>query len=154
MKKLLPVLALFFLIACGEEAEEGPIYQVNGVALDGYDPVSYLEQGVARKGLQEVALNYKGVKYLFNSTKNKDLFKADPQKYSPAYGGWCAYAIANNSTLMAPDPELFKVQDGKLLMFYDDFSSVFTGTLLKEWETDSINYYKKANQNWRQLDLK
>src|SRR5688572_29559762 len=62
------------------------------IALEGYDPVSYFV-GKPLEGSTQFKYEYKGVTYLFNSGSNLSKFKATPDKYEPAYGGWCAFAM-------------------------------------------------------------
>lgn len=147
-------LSLSFLIvlmvACGSPEATGPNYIVDGYALGGYDPVSYFEQGEPKKGVSET-LEYQGVTYLFSSTKNKNLFEANPEKYVPEYGGWCAYAVAESSTRMAPDPNQWQIQDGKLLMFTSNFMTTLTGDLKDDWNEDPQDYKTRADQNWQTM---
>lgn len=149
MKKISVVLTIF-LAACGssEEPKEA-VYAVEGVAIAGYDPVAYFEQGEAKMGEESSTSFYEGLTYQFSSTKNKNLFDSDPKKYIPEYGGWCAYAVAEASTKMQPDPTMWQIQDGRLLLFYDDWTTSLTGSLKDEWNTDQENYLTKADKNWQ-----
>ncbi|MDN5203650.1 YHS domain-containing (seleno)protein [Fulvivirgaceae bacterium BMA10] len=123
-------------------------YQLEkGVALQGYDPVSYFNNKKPLEGEKDYAATHKGVTYYFASSKNKELFKSNPDKYEPSYGGWCAYAIADRSFKMEPDPETYKIIDGKLTLFYNSF---FNNTL-KTWNKDEPKYQKKADVNWDKI---
>src|SRR5262245_15493844 len=64
------------------------------VAIRGYDPVAYFSPGKALKGRKEISASHRGVTYLFAVEENKKLFAQSPEKYVPAYGGWCATAMA------------------------------------------------------------
>jgi YHS domain-containing protein len=64
-----------------------------GLAIEGYDPVAYFTQQKAVEGKKEISLTNDGVTYHFATTQDRDLFKANPAKYEPQYGGWCAYAM-------------------------------------------------------------
>ena len=115
-----------------------------GVAISGYDPVAYFTQNKAIKGSAANAVSHKGVTYRFASAVNKELFLKSPDKYEPAYGGWCAYAMGATGEKVEIDPETFEVRDGKLYLFYNRF---FTNTLPK-WQKDEPNLHKRADQSW------
>ncbi len=116
-----------------------------GVAIQGYDPVSYFAQGEARKGSSSIAYNYKGVVYHFSSTKNRSLFKKNPERYEPAYGGWCAYAMGDDGSKVEVDPGTFKIKDGVLYLFYNFY---FINTLPK-WNADEKRLKERADRFWR-----
>ena len=116
----------------------------SGLAIEGYDPVAYFTQHKAIKGGKENAVSYQGVLYYFSSSANKELFKKNPGKYQPEYGGWCAYAMGASGEKVEVDPETFKVADGKLFLFYNKY---FNNTL-KSWDKDEKNLHQKADANW------
>ncbi len=119
----------------------------SGPAIDGYDPVAYFPEGggKATKGDAKFAYAYEGATYRFASQANLDLFKADPAKYEPAYGGWCAYALGNDGSKVQIDPKSFTVENNRLFLFYKDF---FTETR-KSWLKDGKNLLPKAEANWK-----
>ncbi len=117
----------------------------NGLALEGYDPVAYFKQNKAVEGKKEFSIFHQGATYYFASAENKELFKNDPAKYEPAYGGWCAYAMGAKGEKVAIDPGTFKIKDGRLFLFYNKF---FNNTL-KDWNKDENNLKTKADQNWK-----
>lgn len=104
------------------------------LGAQGYDPVAYFPEGdpdgkgTPTKGDKKISHTYNGVTYRFASTRNRELFRKDPLKYEPAYGGWCAYAIAKD-TYTEPNPKRFTIQNGRLLLFYDGFF----GDTYKDW---------------------
>ena len=118
-----------------------------GYVIGGYDPVSYFTEGKAKKGDKSYAVTENGVTFLFSSQKNKDLFTANPGKYEPEYGGWCAYAIGAEAEKVEIDPKTFKIRNGKLYLFYNFF---FNNTL-KTWNKDEENLNAKADQNWKKF---
>jgi YHS domain-containing protein len=67
----------------------------DGVAIQGYDPVAYFTQKNAIKGSAKNSHEWGGTVWFFVSSKNRDLFAADPEKYAPQYGGHCALSVAN-----------------------------------------------------------
>ena len=115
-----------------------------GLAIQGYDPVAYLEQNKAVKGNKQIAASAEGITYYFSTAANKDLFLKDYKKYEPQYGGWCAYAMGANAEKVEIDPETFKIKDGKLYLFYH---SVFNNTLPK-WNENEKSLKVKADKNW------
>ncbi|SFE81077.1 YHS domain-containing (seleno)protein [Thermoflexibacter ruber] len=117
-----------------------------GIALQGYDPVSYFD-GKPTKGNTSIKHTHKGVAYYFVNQANADKFKSNPDKYEPAYGGWCAYAMGAKGEKVSIDPETYKITNGKLFLFYNKF---FNNTL-KEWNKDEINLGKKADENWSKI---
>lgn len=114
------------------------------LALKGYDPVAYFKQKKAVKGSDKHVASYQGVKYHFSSEANKKTFEADPSKYEPQYGGWCAYAMGDSGKKVEVDPETFKIVDGKLYLFYNAY---FNNTL-NSWNKDEKNLKSKAYKNW------
>jgi len=88
----------------------------SGLALEGYCPVAYQVVGEPVRGSSEYASNYKGVTYHLVSKEAKEVFEADPEKYVPAYGGWCAFGMAIEDKFPV-DPTAFKVVDGRLMLF-------------------------------------
>ncbi len=116
----------------------------DGLAIDGYDPVSYLTQNKAIKGKKEFALVHQGATYYFSSLQNKEEFRRNPVKYEPEYGGWCAYAMGSKGDKVSIDPKTFKVVNGKLYLFYNRF---FNNTLT-DWNKDEDGLRKKADVNW------
>ena len=119
------------------------------VAIQGYDPVAYFTQKKAVKGKATIAATYEGVIYNFSSQANKDLFLKNPASYEPQYGGWCSYAMGANGEKVEINPETFKIVDGKLNLFYNAF---FNNTL-KSWNKDEVNLKKKADANWRKINV-
>lgn len=118
----------------------------SGLALQGYDPVSYFEQKPAQ-GKPELFLYYRGVKYLFATQAHLDAFKASPEKYEPAYGGWCAYAMGKKGEKVEVDPMKYKMVDGQLCLFYH---SVINNTLAK-WNDDEKTLKPEADRNWNTI---
>jgi YHS domain-containing protein len=116
------------------------------LSVGGYDVVSYFT-GKPKKGSKTFEVNHKGITYYFSSQSNVDLFKKSPEKFEPAYGGWCAYAMGNSGEKVEIDPETYKTVDGKLYLFYNAY---FTNTLPK-WNKDEKNLKLKADKNWLTL---
>jgi len=111
-----------------------------GVAIQGYDPVAFFTQGKPVKGQAQFESTYKGAKYLFASAEDKAAFDANPAKYEPQFGGFCAYAVSEGHT--APVKiEAFMIVNGRLLMQYDL-------DIKKTFEKDPQGRLAKADKNW------
>jgi len=120
--------------------------KTDGVAINGYDPVGYFKQNAPVKGSDEFTADHMGVTWRFVSAENRDLFVSDPEKYAPQYGGYCAYAAANNS-IAKTEPEAFTIADGKLYLNYDI-------PIRTRWEGDQAANISKADKYWPELKPK
>lgn len=116
----------------------------DGVAIGGYDPVSYFTVNRAVKGDSKITFTYNGVTYYFSSRKNRDLFQKNSEKYEPMYGGWCAYAMGADGSKVEVDPGTFKILDGKLYLFYNYY---FSNTL-PAWNRDEARLKANADRYW------
>lgn len=90
----------------------------NGLALRGYDPVSYFLNNRAERGKPSILAEHGGATYYFASEKNREEFLAKPRLYEPHYGGYCAYGVAVGQKFDG-DPEVFMIVDGKLYLQLD-----------------------------------
>lgn len=121
-------------------AKEPEVFQKSGVAIRGYDPVAYFTEKKPVKGKASFTAAYKGATWRFASAENRALFVANPAKYAPVYGGYCAYAVANGAT--APtDPDAWTVHEGKLYLNYNQ-------RIRRTWSRDIPGNVAKANANW------
>ncbi|PCJ95053.1 MAG: YHS domain protein [Hyphomicrobiales bacterium] len=113
---------------------------VEGVAVGGYDPVAYFTMGKAVEGSAEHALMHQGAKWHFSSAENKAMFMSNPDKYSPQFGGYCAYAVSQGGTAKG-EPEVWKIVDDKL---YLNYNRIVQGI----WSADIPGNISKATMNW------
>ena len=149
IKKLLLTLTMA-LLQIGISAAQQPRKIVDavsadatGLAIKGYDPVAYFTLGKPTKGQPEFKSEFQGAKFLFATAENKATFEADPAKYAPQFGGYCAWAVGNNYT--APtDPEAWKIVNGKLYLNYNK-------DIQKRWSSDEAALIRKGDQNWPTL---
>lgn len=111
-----------------------------GLALRGFDPVAYFTKNKAVKGLPTFTVDYEGATYEFESEQNKALFAANPARYVPQYGGFCAYA-ASRGYKADIDPYAFAINNGKL---YVNFAEQFRD----EFQADVRANIEKADANW------
>ncbi len=149
-KRRLIVLVIQFMVCLvnAQSADSKRIMQYNiekqNVAIQGYDPVSYFINELPKKGKTGISFFYKGIQYLFTNERNKSTFIENPDKYEPAYGGWCAYAMGIDGEKVKIDPETYKIVEGKLNLFYN-FG--FTNTL-KPWNKNELKLMRQAVVNW------
>jgi hypothetical protein len=122
-----------------------PINMLAGgrIAIHGYDPVAYLVDGGPRKGRPDLAFEHGGARWLFASEENRRRFEADPARYLPAYGGYCAYGVAQGY-LVKIDPEAWSVVDGRVYLNYDK-------PVRESWLKDVPGFISTANANWPKL---
>ncbi|AWM12775.1 YHS domain protein [Flavobacterium sp. NRK F10] len=145
-KIVLLLILSFFQISLGQNPKENRNLE-SGVALQGYDPVSYFTIGKAVKGKKEFAVFVHNAIYYCSSLNHKKLVEANPERYEPQYGGWCAYAMGNNGSKVEINPQTFKIIDGKLYLFYNAY---FSNTL-KSWNKNETVLKKKADTNWLKI---
>ena len=123
----------------------------SGLALQGWDPVSYLAEGGPKKGDAKHQSTFKGVTYRFASAANKKTFDADPGRYEPTYGGWCAWAILDDD-LVEIDPRNHAVIDGRVYLFYKGF----WGNAKNDWDKKvkketAPKVVTSADRHWKTL---
>ena len=113
-------------------------------ALRGYDTVAYFTEGKPVEGSDAFSTEYMGALWKFSSQQHLDLFLADPEKYAPQYGGYCAYAMANGDTASA-EPDLWTIHEGKLYLNY-------SRRINRRWKEDMTGYIEKANVEWPKFE--
>ena len=121
---------------------EAPIYTgaFDNLAVQGYDPVAYFNEGKPVKGDKDFSTEYQGATFRFASAANRDKFVKSPQAYAPQYGGYCAWAVSQGYTAKG-DARNWKIVDGKLYLNYNT-------SIQKKWEADVPGFIKAANTNW------
>jgi YHS domain-containing protein len=117
-----------------------------GLANQGYDVVNYFTDNKALKGDDKFTEWFHGAKYYFTSKEHQELFRENPKKYLPQYGGFCAYAMSLGK-VRPVDPQIFSIEDGRLMLqhtqeAYDLFYKDITGNI------------KKADAQWPKVDHK
>jgi len=112
------VLFLLFFVATAAPVRAGEIvYTSWGKAISGYDTVAYFRDGKPVEGDSDFTHEWMGAKWYFASAANRDAFAADPAKYAPQYGGYCAWAVSQGYTAKI-DPEAWKIVADKLYLNY------------------------------------
>jgi len=149
MKKIIATLGILFALSIGAQAQKiKPIYTptFSNVAIKGYDTVSYFTEKKAVKGNKQFTTKYKGADWHFSSATNLELFKANPEKYAPQYGGYCAYAVSQGYTAKI-DPSQWTVLNDKLYLNYNK-------KINKQWTANRDNFIVDADKNWTGFKFK
>lgn len=134
------VLAAWLLTA---PAQAQKVNTDGGAAVRGTDVVAYFTDGKAVAGLPQFVHQWNSAEWRFASSANRDAFAAEPQKYAPQYGGFCAWAVSQNYT--APiDPDAWKIVNGKLYLNYSRFVQL-------RWQLDTEGNITRADANWPSL---
>jgi len=117
-----------------------------GVALEGYDPISYFAEKKPMKGDPKIEATYNGALYHFVSQEHRETFEKSPSHYAAAYGGYCGYA-ASIGKVRPADPLLWSVVDGQLIVQQ-------TKGALELWTKDVAGNKAKADKNWPLMEEK
>jgi YHS domain-containing protein len=145
-RRLTAVVALTVAAATTALAQQGASalnVDDNGVILKGYDAVAFHTAMKPVKGSMEFTATHDGAIYVFASAANRDMFKADPAKYAPAYGGYCAMGVAVGKKLDG-DPAAYTVHNGKLYLNVNK-------NVMSMWAKDIAGNNKKADMNWSKV---
>lgn len=138
--------AALFGTACTASAQStGDKVVVNakrGLALEGYDPVSYFG-GTPVRGSESFTATHLGATYRFTSAANRDLFTADPVKYAPQFGGYCGYG-ASRGYLASVDPLAYTIMNGRLILQN-------SMKVLELWKKEPEARLKLADGNWPKI---
>jgi len=116
---------------------------LSSLAVSGYDPVAYFVEGKPIEGTDQFSFDWKGATWRFTSAANLAFFKANPEKYAPQYGGYCAWAVSQGYTA-STDPEAWYIEQGKLYLNYSK-------GVQSQWKQDIPGNIKKGNANWPQI---
>ena len=117
-----------------------PVYATAEGAMGGYDAVAYFTLGAPTMGRSEFTYEWQGAQWRFASAEHRDLFAADPARYAPQFGGYCAYAVSENYTAKS-DPQAWAIVDGRLYLNFD-------AEVAKLWSDSREERIRKAEQNW------
>ncbi len=112
----------------------------HGVALAGHDPVAFFTDSAAVRGDSTHRASYGGATYWFASEAHRALFQADPAKYVPQFGGYCAYG-ASRGYAAKVEIDTWQIINGRLTLNYDK-------DVQRTFNQDVAGYLRKANQNW------
>ena len=112
----------------------------SGIAIQGYDPVAFFTDHHPVKGIPQFNSKHDGAIYWFATKQHQGLFNADPLKYEPAFGGYCAYGVSRNR-LVEIDVNAYQIVDGRLLLQYSK-------GVREDFNKDTKGNLKKAETNW------
>lgn len=143
------VLTLCFISV----AEAGNVStDANGVAIQGYDLVSYFTTYQAVCGSKANAVEHGGSTFYFASPENSMAFKKNPKQYLPKYDGYCAFAVAKNMKRVPSDPRTFKIRNGELLLFFNDFYQGQVVNTIVPWNQNEATMFASAEHNWKHMN--
>lgn len=145
MNRLLTLLAISLLFTTSTLASESPVYTglVSGTGAGGYDTVSYFTTGEPIKGSTDYTTEYQGATWRFANAANLARFKDDPERYAPAYGGYCAWAVSEG-LLAKGDPRYWNIHDGRLYLNYNK-------SIQDQWLEDVGGFIQQADMNWPKI---
>jgi hypothetical protein len=140
MIKMKSVVAGVALSVFALASSAGEFNESNGVAIKGYDPVAFFKDSKPVRGKDDLRFEYKGSTFAFANAENRAAFAADPAKYAPQYGGYCAFGTARGYKADI-DPATFTVIDGRLYLNYNT-------QVQREWTADSAKFIRQADERW------
>jgi len=119
------------------------ISKVNGNAIKGYDTTAYFRHGAPKKGSASSTVEWKGATWRFASAAEADLFRANPEAYSPQFGGFCARAMSLGKVFKG-DPEIWRIRGNNLYLFARPVGR-------DVYDKDPEGLIAKAEANWKKL---
>ena len=143
-RSILAVPPIAALLAHATAATASTVFAENRIAIRGADPVAYHTLGRPVVGRAEFSQVWRGATWRFASAGNRDRFAAAPERYAPAFGGFCAWAVAQGYT--APiDPAAWRIVEGRLYLNCDR-------AVQRRWERDIAGFIRRADANWPRLE--
>ncbi len=140
---LLTALAATTLGMAGPAQAGTVVFIAEGAAIEGYDPVAYFTDGKAVPGKDGITHEWMGATWKFANAEHRDAFAADPGKYAPQYGGFCAWAVSQGYTAKI-DPAAWRIENGKLYLNYSK-------SVQARWAKDIPGNVAKADANWPEI---
>lgn len=138
--RLFITTALFAIANYNGLSQSIAIFSPDGIAIKGYDAVAYFSDSEPIKGEKQFSYSWQEVEWRFRSQTNLEVFKANPEKYAPQFGGYCAYGVMGNHK-SPTEPAAFTIVNNKLYLNYNQ-------NVKKLWVRDTIENIKKAEINW------
>lgn len=142
MKTLITLLVVPWLALSAAWASEPPVYTglVSNTGAGGYDTVSYFEEGMPVEGSTRYTADYQGATWRFASADNLARFQANPERYVPAYGGYCAWAVSQGY-LAKGDPKHWSIRHGRLFLNFNQ-------SVQASWLKNTDELINRADANW------
>jgi YHS domain-containing protein len=123
----------------------------NMLANGGFDLVAYFTDNAAVKGDKKFTYERNNVYYQFASAAHLEMFKANPEKYLPQCGGYCAYGVAEKGRKVPVNPQTFKVVDGKLYLFFNGDANGKMFNTLPEWNKNEKQLVSQLPARWQSV---
>lgn len=146
---MIVLLGTFMAIGVNAQKTDGKYFNNvddKGVILDGYDAVAFFTDNKPVMGDAAFQFKYQDAIYYFASQQHLDMFKSDPEKYKPQFGGWCAYAVSLGR--IAPiNVNTFSIIDNRLVIQHNDRA-------VKGWNKDVAGNLSKADKYWPKVSTK
>lgn len=140
-KRIAAFAAFIFVSAAAHAASD-----FDQPAIGGYDLVSYHQESGPVRGSGFHVAQHHGATFLFASEENKNAFEADPEKYLPAYNGYCAFGASLGKKFHS-DPTIYKIVDDVLYLNLD-------AGIQEKWNADIAGNIEKADKNWKTIATK
>ena len=143
MKKIISLAIIVVAMFSQVQAQKTEIYAPGGKAIRGYDPVAFFTDSKPVMGADSLSFSWKGATWQFANRQNLQRFKANPEKYAPQYGGYCAYGMSEGHK--APtDPNAWTIVNDKLYLNYSP-------KVKEMWIKNPSERIEMANKNWTTL---
>lgn len=139
---LITTIATLFFTATAMAAD----YTHSTPAVQGYDVVTYHTGKRPLRGNGNYVATHDGATYQFSSKENLKTFQSNPNKYVPAFNGYCAFGVSVGKKFIG-DPEVWRVIDGKTYLNLD-------ASIQNEWLKDVSGRIKTANSTWEEIKSK
>ncbi len=142
MNRLLGLIAVTLIFTTSAMASESPVYTglLSNTGAGGYDTVGYFETGQPTKGSGDYTAEYQGATWRFANSENLARFKDNPERYAPAYGGYCAWAVSEGY-LAKGDPKHWSIREGRLYLNYNQ-------SVQDQWLENPDEFIRQADVNW------
>jgi len=127
-----------------EDLASAPVYAPDGVAIGGTDPVAYFAEDRPVRGTARHAFDWNGATWHFATAQNRDSFAAEPERYAPQYGGFCAWAVAEKGQLYSTQARNWAIVDGRLYLNYND-------DIQARWQDDIAGFILEADRRWPEI---
>jgi YHS domain-containing protein len=139
------IISLFF-IGGTAIAQQAKVFSTEEGAIRGYDVVAYFKEGKPVKGDKALMSSWNDANWYFSSAENLEAFKAEPKKFAPQYGGYCAYGTSRGYKAET-QPEAFTIFNNKLYLNYST-------DVVKTWTQKKEEFIRKADEHWKTLENK
>ena len=145
MQNLKKVVSTLFisLLAFVAWSTQAATIENSVTAVNGYDVVSYHTEKKPLRGNGHFLAEHNGATYLFANKRNQETFEANPGKYVPAYGGYCAFGVSVGKKFVG-DPEVWRVVDGRLYLNLDV-------EIQSQWLKDVPGRISNADSKWKSI---